>query len=83
MTDILDTRHPRRPYVISRAYGRTIEGIRDAEEAYWAALSRRDYTEAAACMKDRDEWTDLAKVTPRFVHELPGADLDWSRACAF
>ncbi|MCD9125865.1 hypothetical protein [Luteimonas fraxinea] len=62
----------RRPYVITRQYGRTIEGIQNAEAAYHDALRRRDYTEAAACMKDRDDWIDLAKITPRFTYELPG-----------
>ena len=73
-------------YVISRQYGRCIEGMQAAEDALLQARRKRDYAEAAACMKERDEWLDLANATPRFVHELPGAaraSVYWSVECAF
>ena len=63
----------RSAFVLSRQYGRCIEGMQRAEEALLQARRNRDYAEAAACMKECDEWLELAKVTPRFVHELPGA----------
>lgn len=54
-------------WVITAAYGRCIEGIQDAEDRALQARARRDYAEYAACIKERDEWCDLARVTPQFV----------------
>jgi hypothetical protein len=54
-------------YVITAQYGRCIEGIQDAEERAKAAHARRDYAEFAACIKERDDWCDLARVTPQFL----------------
>lgn len=54
-------------FVITAAYGRCIEGIQDAENRAQLARVRRDYAEFAACIKERDEWCDLARVTPQFL----------------
>lgn len=65
---------PGSQYVITNAYGRTFESMRAAEQAFIEARAARDYTEAARCMEEIDQWRDLLDQVPRFTHEYGGGD---------
>lgn len=68
-------------WIVSKGYGRCLEGIREAEAGYWAAHARmvealkrgdeaaagREQIEMAACLKDRADWAEVARCAPRFV----------------
>lgn len=57
-------------FSVSAAYGRCIEEANAAHAAYWEAMRRKDQVEAAACLKDRNDWNTLAAEVPRFVVEV-------------
>lgn len=54
-------------YVLTAEYGRCIEEQERCRLAYFRALERGDQREAAALLRERADWNQLAAYVPRFV----------------
>ena len=57
-------------YTLSAEYGQCIEGFFAAEEAMIRAEVAGDWSEYALAARERKDWAELAKRTPKFVQEL-------------
>jgi len=65
-------------WIITAAYGRCIEGAREAREALERALIACKYSgrhpdqdpEVAACARDLDDWARLARETSCFLEQV-------------
>ena len=61
----------RSAFHITRGYGKCIEAMRRIDEELSWASTQKDPARVQQLREDRAAWLELAKVTPRFVHEMP------------